>query len=46
MTINWYSEEYVLETGGGILNALLFLGSDPFLLVSGDIWTDFLSKLC
>lgn len=41
VTINWSREEYPLETGGGILNALPFLGSDPFLLISGDIWTDF-----
>lgn len=30
-----------LETGGGIFNALPLLGSDPFLVISGDIWTDF-----
>jgi MurNAc alpha-1-phosphate uridylyltransferase len=30
-----------LETGGGILNALPLLGSDPFLVVNGDIWTGF-----
>jgi MurNAc alpha-1-phosphate uridylyltransferase len=30
-----------LETGGGILNAMPLLGSDPFLVVSGDIWTDY-----
>lgn len=29
-----------LETGGGMLNALPSLGSDPFLLVNGDVWTD------
>ena len=31
-----------LETGGGMLNALSLLGDDtPFLLVNGDVWTDF-----
>jgi MurNAc alpha-1-phosphate uridylyltransferase len=31
-----------LETGGGMLNALPLLGDDaPFLLVNGDVWTDF-----
>lgn len=29
-----------LETGGGILNALPFLGGDPFLVINGDIWSD------
>jgi MurNAc alpha-1-phosphate uridylyltransferase len=38
-----YSEEPegALETGGGILAALPLLGPDPFLVISGDIWTDF-----
>ena len=39
-----YSPEYTqggLETGGGILHALPLLGSDPFLVISGDIWTDY-----
>jgi MurNAc alpha-1-phosphate uridylyltransferase len=31
----------VLETGGGIMNALPLLGADPFLVVNGDIWTGF-----
>lgn len=37
-----YSEEgdNVLETGGGIHKALPFLGSDPFLVVNADIFTD------
>lgn len=30
-----------LETAGGIINALPLLGSEPFLVVNGDIWTDF-----
>ena len=30
-----------LETGGGMLNARPFLGEAPFLLVNGDIWTDY-----
>jgi len=29
-----------LETGGGIFNALPMLGSEPFLLVNGDVFTD------
>lgn len=38
-----YSEEgpVPLETGGGVLHAFPLLGPDPFLVVSGDIWTDF-----
>ncbi len=30
-----------LETAGGIFNALPLLGSEPFLVVNGDVWTDF-----
>lgn len=30
-----------LETGGGMLHALPLLGDEPFLLVNGDIWTDY-----
>ena len=33
--------EVPLETGGGMLNALPFLGDQPFLVINGDIWTDF-----
>lgn len=42
VTIN-YSPELAggLETAGGIINALPLLGNDPFLVVNGDIWTDF-----
>nr|VFJ89744.1 MAG: Nucleotidyl transferase [Candidatus Kentron sp. H]VFJ91283.1 MAG: Nucleotidyl transferase [Candidatus Kentron sp. H]VFJ97816.1 MAG: Nucleotidyl transferase [Candidatus Kentron sp. H] len=38
-----YSGEspHALDTGGGILNALPLLGADPFLVINGDIWTDY-----
>lgn len=38
-----YSQEPegALETGGGIFNALPLLGDSPFLVVNGDIWTDY-----
>jgi len=38
-----YSDEgdNALETGGGIFNALSLLGNAPFLVVNGDVWTDF-----
>jgi MurNAc alpha-1-phosphate uridylyltransferase len=37
-----YSEEgaQALETGGGIFQALPWLGSEPFLVVNGDVFTD------
>ncbi|MCB1873747.1 MAG: nucleotidyltransferase family protein [Gammaproteobacteria bacterium] len=30
-----------LETGGGIYHAMSLLGEKPFLVLNGDIWTDF-----
>jgi len=30
-----------LETGGGVFRALPLLGSEPFLVVSGDIWSEY-----
>ena len=38
-----YAEEgkHALETGGGIHHALPLLGDDPFLVVNGDIWSDY-----
>lgn len=34
-------EEIPLETAGGIIKALPLLGKDPFVVVSGDIYTDY-----
>jgi N-acetyl-alpha-D-muramate 1-phosphate uridylyltransferase len=38
-----YSEEgpEPLGTGGGLFAALPLLGDDPFLVLNGDVWTDF-----
>lgn len=36
-----YEGNTPLETGGGMCNALPLLGDAPFLLVNGDVWTDF-----
>ena len=33
--------EQALETGGGIFKALPLLGQEPFLVINGDIWTDY-----
>ncbi len=42
-----YSEEpEPLETAGALLNALPLLGTEPFILINGDVWTDYpLEKL-
>jgi len=41
-TISYSPEqEGGLETAGGIINALPLLGDEPFLVVNGDIWTDY-----
>ncbi len=39
--IQYSFEEPVLETGGGVAKALPLLESDPFIVVSSDIYTDF-----
>lgn len=38
-----YSDEggAALETGGGIFRALPLLGDAPFLVLNGDVWTDY-----
>lgn len=40
LSISWSAEEQPLETAGGILRALPLLGSEPFILVNGDVWCD------
>ena len=39
--IRYSPESPALETAGGIAHALFLLADDPFLVVSGDIHTDF-----
>ncbi|MET0067535.1 MAG: N-acetylmuramate alpha-1-phosphate uridylyltransferase MurU [Candidatus Thiodiazotropha sp.] len=39
--IRYSAEDSALETGGGIHRALPLLGEDPFLVVNGDVWTDY-----
>ncbi len=39
--ILWSHEDEALETAGGIQKALPILGSEPFILVNGDVWTRF-----
>jgi MurNAc alpha-1-phosphate uridylyltransferase len=41
VNIEYSVEETLLETGGGIVNALPLLGEQPFLILNGDIYTDF-----
>ena len=41
LRIQWSREAEPLETGGGICLALPLLGSEPFVLVNGDVWTDY-----
>lgn len=41
VNIQYSVEEQLLNTGGGIVQALPLLGSDPFLVISADIYTDF-----
>ncbi|MGD8885631.1 MAG: nucleotidyltransferase family protein [Gammaproteobacteria bacterium] len=40
-TIQYSPEGQALETGGGIFKALPLLGDEPFLVVNGDVFTDF-----
>lgn len=39
--IRYSREETLLETGGGIVRALPLLGAASFVVLNGDIWTDY-----
>lgn len=41
VAISYSAEGEALETGGGIFHALPLLGSEPFILINGDVWTDY-----
>jgi N-acetyl-alpha-D-muramate 1-phosphate uridylyltransferase len=39
--ITYSREQTLLETGGGIVRALPLLGGAPFVILAGDIWTNY-----
>lgn len=41
VTLQYSPEDELLETAGGVKHALPLLGDDPFVILNGDIWTDF-----
>lgn len=41
VAISYSLEPTLLDTGGGVVKALPLLGNDPFVLLNGDIYTDF-----
>ncbi|TDF38654.1 nucleotidyltransferase family protein [Alteromonadaceae bacterium M269] len=41
LNVSFSSEAPALETAGGIAKALPELGSEPFIVINADIWTDF-----
>jgi len=41
LRIRWSPEPEILETGGGIRQALPLLGEAPFVVLNADIWTDY-----
>lgn len=41
VTIHWSREPEPLETAGAVIQALPLLGEAPFLLVNGDVWSDY-----
>lgn len=41
LTVHYSEEEELLGMAGGVYNALPLLGDEPFIVVSGDMWTDY-----
>ncbi len=41
LNIEYSAESEPLETGGGVFKALPLLGNEPFLLINGDVFTDY-----
>jgi MurNAc alpha-1-phosphate uridylyltransferase len=41
VTVSYSEELEPLETAGALLHALPLLGTEPFLLINGDVWTDY-----
>jgi len=41
VSIHYSPESELLETGGGIFNALPLLGDEPFIVINGDVWMDY-----
>lgn len=41
LNVQYSREAKALETAGGIIQALPILGNAPFIIVNGDIWTDY-----
>src|SRR6187431_3198591 len=41
LSVQYSEEPEPLETAGALLNALHLLGDDPFILLNGDVWTDY-----
>ncbi len=39
--IQYSRESQALETAGGIINALHLLGDEPFIVINGDVFTDY-----
>ncbi|HOY24261.1 MAG TPA: nucleotidyltransferase family protein [Cellvibrio sp.] len=41
LTVSYSEEPEPLETAGALLHALPLLGTEPFILINGDVWTNY-----